>query len=188
MHKKPIIILNAPAGCGKDTVARTFLDDSNVRIACFKQPMFKIASTILGMDEEEFIKAYEVHGWKDSHKLSGGKTVRDLFISISENTIKPNFGKDYFGEMLGLHIKKTEENAMQEFCWVITDGGFTEEVEALVEMHKDRVVIVQMYREGHTSFQGDSRNWITIAGVPTFTFDTSSGNDPLISTLYGLMM
>lgn len=151
-----VVILNGPPGCGKDTIGAFAADDWGFASLSFKQPMYAIAAATIGMTTEEFLQNYDNREWKE--KLIpewGNKSVRDLMIAVSETYIKPFYGDDYFGRNVAFNIKR-----MAPFVrdYVITDGGFYSEVDALIKEDIE-VYIVHMFREGCT-FEGDSRNYV----------------------------
>lgn len=186
---KPIFIFNAPPQTGKDTICNSLMNDHMLCIntASFKDPMFDIFLSSTGMVRREFEKLYATEGWKDTpNEITGGKTPREFLIHISEVFIKPIFGGGYFGFFLKNHIKQFESSHGEPIAWVIPDGGFPDEVKALEDEFGDRVVVIQLEREGKRDFGKDSRNWVT--GKKTFRFDTSRGNDEVISILKELLM
>lgn len=168
MIKAPIFILNAPKRVGKDTVAmymETYCGD--IRKASFKDPLYNLFLATTGMDQHAFYEKYEESGWKDTpNEMLNGKSPRELLIHISETYIKPFFGKDYFGKTLSQMIQGAEE-VSGEVPWVIPDGGFNEEIEAMYETFGNRIVVVQFTRDGYCDFSGDSRDWVTFNG-PTY--------------------
>lgn len=180
---KKIYILNAPPLCGKDTIARECNERYFMFEGSFKLPLFIIVSKVLGMTYTDFITKYNKDiGWKDKPQFNG-KSVRDLMIHTSENYIKPFFGKDYFGVQLANDLK---HNTTERDIVVVSDGGFEEEVLALVEeFGYDKVEVLQISRDSFSSFEGDSRNWINIDGVKTVKFDTTNGNGCVINYITG---
>lgn len=179
-----IVLINAPAGTGKDTIGKALVEEGFAPEA-FKAPLFWLVPEAMEMNSWDFAFNYEDKiGWKDDksgvYGLPVGKSVRDLMIHTSENFIKPFFGKDYFGRSLARRIKEEEDTLGYKIYWVITDGGFDAEVFALINEFGHRVRIVQVEREGHRSFEGDSRDWLNVAGVETYRFDTTEGNERVI--------
>lgn len=151
-----IIILNAPPGAGKDTIGKLVEQHStkHVRMLSFKQPMFEIALAILGAKRYgDFITAYNDREQKEKqHDFLMGMTCRQFMIWISESVIKPTFGNDYFG-------KRFDEIAKEsDYPVICTDGGFPDEVIALVEAGHE-VMLCRLHRRGF-GFQGDSRDFI----------------------------
>ena len=155
-----IIILNGPAGAGKDTIGNALAKDYNCITTSFKRPMFEIAASVLGARAfSKFITAYNDRDQKEiPHGFLGGKTCREFMIWISESVVKPLFGNQQFGKLMSEHIQLCDEG----FCFVCTDGGFHEEVIQLVEDGHD-VTVVRLFMEGKT-FAGDSRDYISIKG------------------------
>lgn len=153
-----IIILNGPAGVGKDTIGNALAADYNCIPTSFKRPMFEIAASILGARAfSKFITAYDDRDQKEMpHDFLGGKTCREFMIWISETVVKPLFGNQQFGKLMSEHIRLCDEG----FCFVCTDGGFPDEVIRLVEDGHD-VTLVRLFMDGK-NFAGDSRDYIRI--------------------------
>ena len=183
---KPIFILNAPPQTGKDTVTREVLLRTESETCAMKDPMFEVFCSTVGLKMNDFLSLYETPGWKDSpQEITNGKTPRELMIHISENFVKPFFGEDYYGKALAQHIQRWEEEFNENCAWVIPDGGFQGELDAFKEIHGDRVVLIQLYREGHETFAGDSRDWIydwkKHPEEGAVVFDTTKGNENVIN-------
>ncbi|QXV81899.1 putative P-loop NTPase protein [Escherichia phage JulesPiccard] len=153
-----IIILNGPAGIGKDTIGNALAADYNCNLVSFKRPMFDIASSILGaLAFSKFITAYNDRDQKERpQEFLGGKTCREFMIWISESVVKPLLGDRQFGKLMSEHIQMRDEG----FTFVCTDGGFPDEVIQLVEDGHD-VTLVRLFMDGKT-FAGDSRDYIRI--------------------------
>lgn len=153
-----IIILNGPAGVGKDTIGNALAKDYNCIPTSFKRPMFEIAYSILGEEVFlNFMKAYDDRDQREQPQIFlGGKTCREFMIWISELVVKPLFGNQQFGKLMSEHIRICDEG----FCFVCTDGGFPDEVIRLVEDGHD-VTLVRLFMDGKT-FAGDSRDYIRL--------------------------
>ena len=168
---KQIIILNGPPRIGKDTLRNKMTDwyrerSITVNRASFKESLIKLTCDFYNVDIEWFVALYEcVNGageyWKDSpNKVFGGKSPRQALIHVSENVIKPTFGKGTFGTLLGQSLK--------DGITIIADGGFTEEVYGLWEAidykscrNMDEIIIVKLVEQGFT-FDNDSRSYISV--------------------------
>lgn len=89
---------------------------------------------------------YELNG-KDYSK-------REFLIHMSENVIKPSFGKDAFG--------KAFVNSLPEDGIVfVSDSGFPEELQPVIEhVGEENVLVIRIQRES-CSFEGDSRDYLT---------------------------
>lgn len=153
-----IIILNGPAGIGKDTIGNALAADYNCTHTSFKRPIFEIAASILGT--RAFLKFMTAYGDRDQkempHDFLGGKTCREFMIWISETVVKPLFGKQHFGKLMSERIQLCDE----DLTFVCTDGGFPDEVISLVQDGHD-VTVVRLFMDGKT-FAGDSRDYIRI--------------------------
>ncbi|AKA61836.1 hypothetical protein Pm5460_26 [Proteus phage vB_PmiP_Pm5460] len=153
-----ILVLNAPAGAGKDTIANRIIEVSPVfKKAEMKKPMWDIAKSVLGDDVFNlFCELYNNRDTKEvPHTLLGGLSPRKLFIHISEVWCKPLFGKDYFGQRMLQTVL-----ANKPYETILSDGGFNEElVPALYA--GETVMIVRLFRDGY-SFDGDSRSYLNI--------------------------
>lgn len=151
-----IIILNAPPGAGKDTIGKLieYKSPTHVRQLSFKQPMFEIALAILGAKKYgDFIVAYNDREQKEKpHDFLMGMTCRQFMIWISEDVIKPKFGKDYFGRRFNEIAMASETPA------ICTDGGFADEIIALIDAGHE-VKLCRLHRRGF-GFNADSRNYI----------------------------
>lgn len=154
-----IIILNAPAGAGKDTIGFHFSVMAECPTVSFKTPMFEIAKAILGKTTfNDFMDAYEDRSRKEEpQQFLGGKSCREFMIWISEVVIKPTFGKAYFGERFLENVEELEVNH-GERVMVCTDGGFPDELIPLIQAGHE-VIVCRLHRTGFT-FDGDSRNYV----------------------------
>lgn len=168
-----IIILNGPAGVGKDTIGNALAANYNCIPTSFKRPMFEIAASILGARAfSKFITAYDDRDQKEQpQSFLGGKTCREFMIWISETVVKPLFGNQQFGKLMSEHIQLCDEG----FMFVCTDGGFPDEVIRLVEDGHD-VTLVRLFMEGKT-FAGDSRDYISIKGLLSPNYKRYSEHD-----------
>ncbi|MGL4520518.1 MAG: hypothetical protein ACRCUJ_12840 [Phocaeicola sp.] len=180
-----IFILNAPPQTGKDTIAEIVTKECGARTASFKFPMYNIFVHTTGIPASEFFEKYEEKGWKDNPQdFLEGKTPRELMIHISEGFVKPFFGEDYYGKWVADYIKFHEFDAEQEMVWIIPDGGFQPEFDAMKAVFGDRLVLISLEREGHRSFVGDSRTWIydwkEFPSEGAKHFDTTEGNEEVI--------
>lgn len=153
-----IIILNGPAGVGKDTIGSELEAYYDCNLVSFKRPMFGIAASLLGGKSfDKFITAYDDRNQKDQpQSFLGGKTCREFMIWISESIVKPLLGNQHFSKLLSELLNRCDDGSV----FVCTDGGFPEEVIQLVEDGHD-VTLVRLFMDGKT-FEGDSRDYIRI--------------------------
>lgn len=150
-----IVILNGPAGCGKDTLA-SILKQRGWATAEFKHTMFAVAIAMSGMTKEAFLKDYNNRVVKETpQKHLGGLSYRQFMIHISEAVMKPLFGDDVFGQR---SAEKCVLPAKMNLNVIFSDGGFIDEVRALHNFGYE-VIVVRLHREGF-SFHGDSREYL----------------------------
>lgn len=149
-----IVILNGPAGSGKDTIGGILGQVHGWGVESFKAPMWEVAKATLGESLfRKFEQDYASREYKEKPlAYLGGISPRQFFIRISEEWCKPTFGQRYFGNRMA------DTLLSYPGAKVITDGGFPAEVEPLAEVGL-HVVIVRLHREGF-DFDGDSRSYI----------------------------
>lgn len=159
-----VIILNGPAGCGKDTLAWALVEMGYAKGGTsFKYPMFNIALATLGPDAyHDFLDGYNDRARKEKPEgFLNGLSRRQFMIAISEQFVKPVLGDDYFGKYLAENLPDGDE------VFVVSDGGFASEVTPVVAAGHD-VRIVRLHREGYT-FDEDSRGYLYgISGVKDY--------------------
>ena len=82
--ENPIIILNAPAQSGKDTLAALLKQElPTVQLTQFKNPLFYLYCHTAGIDYTEFSELYQQQGWKDTHNADlNNHTPRELLIHL----------------------------------------------------------------------------------------------------------
>ena len=183
---KVVVILNAPPGAGKDSLAfddewcfevgNTLLCDyyadkgipyidSHTSIS-FKYGMFEVLRPILtvGIGEDgadEFFDRYQDRDLKEQpwDKLSG-MSPRQFMIFLSENFMKVAFGKEVFGKYTAQKVKDSPSSFI-----ILSDCGFAEEVDEVVKaVGAENVHIFQWSADG-CSFNGDSRRYLTRGDV-----------------------
>lgn len=149
-----LVILNAPAGAGKDTIGAILESSYGHKLGCFKQPMFDIAKAVLGETLfKVFMELYNDRETKDKpHDLLGGFTCREFMIHISERWVKPVLGEEYFGERMLQSISLFDESVT-----TVTDGGFPRE---LFPSLKAGIPVLVFRLRGRGSFEGDSRRYM----------------------------
>ena len=159
-EQRKLIILNAPKNCGKDVAAEHLVKVMyNFHHVEFKAPVKKLVKSFYSLTDKEHDILYRREVKELPQDILHGKSIRDCYIHVSENVIKHTFGKDVFGNLLA--------NSLQSGVSVCSDGGFTEEVEAVAkEIGKDNILVVQIHAEGKT-FDGDSRGYLYVDGVRT---------------------
>ena len=165
-----VVILNAAPRAGKDHAAKFLTnminhsDDTNTAVHReMKKTLFALSAATVGVDLKDFMYGYDEPsnlsktGWFKDYPMYpvGGKVLskREVLIHVSENVIKPFFGKDAFGQI--------EANKVGEETYVFySDGGFPDEIKPLCDtVGADNVLVIRIHKEGCT-FEGDSRSYL----------------------------
>ena len=147
-----IILFNGPPGAGKDCAANYFkkLDFKHLS---FKYQLYKETIKYFNVDEHWFMEGYNNRVTKElPSTLLGNMSRREAMIYVSEKVIKPRKGLDYFGKLVAEEIDLEKD-------YVISDGGFIDElVPVLEKVGTENFILVQLTREG-CDFSSDSRRY-----------------------------
>lgn len=115
----------------------------------------------------------------------GYYSSRQALIHVSENIVKPQKGKDYYGKKLAEKI----ENSSERFYFV-SDSGYKEEATMVADKGYN-VYIVHLERSGAT-FEGDSRNLLNkddfkeYSNIKFTTIDNNGSLDDLYNAIVDL--
>lgn len=177
-----IVVLNGPAGCGKDTIANRILEVSSVfKKAEMKAPMWEIAKATLGSNFEKFVELYNDRATKEKPcDMLGGLSPRNFFIHISEKWCKPLFGDTYFG---GRMLQTAISNKHHET--ILSDGGFSVELMPALDAG-ETIMLVRLHREGYT-FDGDSRSYIHIEHKNCWSLDVKLEDGKIDEAVEGIL-
>lgn len=172
---KKIILFNGCPSSGKDWASKYLLNkyQDNNKGLIFKTDKF---ARVL----KERTHALYGFSWKphDFYELVKevptedfmGLTPRQAYINVSEIYFKQVHGKDVFGKILAKEIDKYKWDVL-----FITDSGFIEEAEVLINKYgEENVILVRIYRDGY-SFKGDSRNYLDFSNRICSTNITNDG-------------
>lgn len=153
---KQLIILNGPPRSGKDSLAK-YLSQKHPTFRHVKfADELKIITHRLYNTPHQHPDAYEQFKDKPLTEFLN-LTPRQAYINVSEDYIKKHHGKDFFGLQLISTIKKVPDN--NENVFVISDGGFEEELIPLLEAFNPSLfTVLQIHRQGCT-FDNDSRHY-----------------------------
>ena len=161
-----IIILNAPPQSGKDTAANYLAKHLDGQHMSFKRPLHDITVKMLGLDMGIYLDAYEEMKEVKMIDIGGDilfklgisymkhLTLREWYIHLSENVLKPSFGDDFFGVMAAKRLKTYKWN-------IFSDGGFSEEIKALYSATPKENITVIKIQQNFKNFKNDSRGWIS---------------------------
>ena len=174
-----IVLLNAPPGSGKDTVANFDYSDRipwqtcrvafadrlkqmAVRFFCEHSRTAKVLRMYAFTDS--IIQEWEKNKDTSLHYLNG-QTPRQYYIAFAEKIIKPFFGQDYFGhvlkEDLERRVRYRDRTAKDPVIYLVSDAGFYEESKVLSDWAGiENVALVNIFKED-CYWNIDSRRLLT---------------------------
>lgn len=151
-----ILLLNGPAGSGKDTLANAL---STFNHAKFATPLYESLRALFRISGTEWLDMYN-NRKEEPSALLGGMSPREAMIWMSEDVCKPKLGTPFFGELLAKRIEAVVAAGKRSDRFVVSDSGFVEEALVLVETFgADSVKLINLHRYGH-DYKHDSRNYI----------------------------
>jgi len=158
-----IVFLNGPKGSGKDETVKLLeiatkddLITKNIVHLKFAQPLFNTLREMFCLDPNEWDHMYNNHKEEQTDVLYG-MSPREAMIWLSEKVIKPNFGKNYFGNVAVNKINSFPYP--QEKVFIFSDSGFFEEAKTITDAFTPEICYyVKLMRHGKT-FDGDSRSY-----------------------------
>ena len=178
---KKIILFNGPPGSGKDHAANFVKNNfDNVRVDKFARILKERTHALYGFSWRPW-NYYE--DCKDiANKDFYGLTPRQAYINVSETYFKPMHNERIFGEMLLRDIETRDFDIL-----AISDSGFVEEVEVLIEKYgAENVMLVKIFREGY-NFSSDSRSYIELPGIKITTTIPNKGDSNFTRYVYDLV-
>lgn len=157
-----VVFLNGPAGSGKDTIGR-FLSDkiSKSNIYKFADPLKKAVAAFFELSPDEYQYYFETQEGKNTPSPRfNNKSPREWLIGFSEDYAKKYGGKHIFGTIMARKLHSNFNSGIIDTA-IITDSGFTEEAEAVLNSFGNTVefYLVRIHRNGF-NFTGDSRGYI----------------------------
>ena len=154
---KCVVLLNGPPGSGKDTIADAMCAQWGYTKLKFADPLRAAVPAMLNVPQDTYDQLIDDQVAKNqaTPRLLN-MSPRELQIWLSEEVMKPKWGPRVFGELALNKIAASKEN-----YFVISDSGFYDEAQVLLEALPGRVYLVRLYRDGH-DFRGDSRSYIEI--------------------------
>lgn len=169
-----LLLVNGPPRAGKDTVGAVLQEffPGNVYVTKMAKALKERAHALYGLFAEgEPLRHDAFEAVKDQPSdLFLGKTPRQVYIAVSEMLMKPLHGEEVWGDLL---VDDIRLNAQEADLVVVTDSGFAREAVPAVRMFGPvESTLVRIERTG-TSFEGDSRGWIRLEGLNTWTVDNN---------------
>lgn len=176
-----IILLNGPPSSGKDVIAARLRSiirrDRAVNMiqahhVMFKTRLFDIALSIAGIYDEVWFDRYDDRSLKElpwdrlpiNPLTKVNHSQRTWLMFVSEDMIKPQLGKRFFGDAAAQNVKSDQDSAIFKLSGyghihIFSDSGFESEVNPLFKLPDTEVYLIQLFRDGCT-FKGDSRGYL----------------------------
>lgn len=155
-----IVAFNGPPQCGKDTAARMLQKRINAASGCaiiqhLSTPLRHIAANMVNWT----LTDYNYESFKTTHFPGFNMTGRQLMISVSEDFLKPKFGKRIMADMLMASLSPDFDYNRNVI--ILADSGFQEETNAVCEhVGSANLYVINVHRDG-CSFAGDAREWVS---------------------------
>lgn len=174
------IILNSPAGSGKDVVAQFLKRHHQCHWMEFKTRLIEITTAVFGVSVIEWEGMYtrenkDTPHWKlKTSKRGEWMSPRQALILISEEVIKPNMGSNYFGLCAANSLKENHFN-------VFSDGGFVDEILSLIDVvGEENIFKIYIDRDGCQFDENDSRKELPdIMFKESYTIDNNNSLNEL---------
>jgi hypothetical protein len=153
---KKIILLNGAPSSGKDTAANYLVEKyPNIKTDKFARVLKERTHALYGFSN----RAHDYYETVKSLPNDDfyGLTPRQTYINVSETYFKVHHGGSIFGQILSFEIDNYDCDIL-----VISDSGFEEEAQVLIDKYgEDNIILIKVQREGCT-FDKDSRNYIDL--------------------------
>lgn len=181
-----VVLLNGPAGSGKDSAGNHLADNLgfwNMKFAgALKRSVYADHGlpTDLPLDFFESIK-------EEPLGVFFGKSFRQACIHKSENMMKPAFGPRVFGRLFLRELWQNYRNGASRI--VVTDSGFAPEALAMVPyIGAENMLLVQIRAESRgKTFANDSRNYIELPDVTTVVVTNNGPLPGYLKVVYDLV-
>lgn len=166
-----VFILNGPPGIGKDTLADNISRLMGYPVAMFKQALYAETAKYFHVSKQYMTNIATARETKERpNSYFAGTSPRQALIHVSENVIKPRYGKEFFGLKAVEHLQVYDGEYGN---FVFSDGGFPEECECLVK-HGYEVHIIQLHHPDF-DFSKDSRNYVGVPGATVHKINVTMG-------------
>lgn len=189
-----IVLFNGPPSSGKDTASDFTMawlkqNSKNGIHYRFAAPLKDATHALFGLKvgREHFNECKNVPS-----SLFLGMSPRQAYIWMSEEAVKPKFGKDFFAKV-AVHLisEHIVASGKSDGVIVVSDCGFAEEVDALIEAFgAENVALVHLKRPG-TDFTNDSRSYINRVNCQKYLINNDGGftdfKDKVIETIEAIL-
>jgi hypothetical protein len=158
MEETKVVLINGPPLCGKDVAAEEsrqvlYQWGYEPEVRQFKSVLFRLVRECYHITPIRFWEIYNNRDLKEEPLPDfNGLSVRQAMIFVSEEVIKPKFGKDFFGIAAASSLEEGEVN-------IFSDSGFIEETLPVIEkVGKENTLLIRVYGRG--DFSNDSRDYL----------------------------
>ena len=150
-----VVLLNGPPNSGKDAGAEYLCQRySAFTHKEFKQKLFELVWLIYDIPEHHWWSIYTRDLKDQPQEILSGLSPREALIKVSEEVIKPKYGKDYFGQSAVRNLEPGCTN-------VFSDSGFVEEAQPLIDsVGQENILLIKLVGRG--TFEGDNLKYFDI--------------------------
>lgn len=170
------VIFNGPPDTGKDYLvdALVQLDKTSVKLE-FKKQLRALVKQIYMLTDRIHDYMYRRENKERPFEILGGLSIRQAYIKVSEEVIKPTFGSDYFGKCV---VQDMVNIPAQTYYF--SDGGFVDEIIPMLD-YVGRVDIIHLSADGSDyEASGDSRRYIHIDHPKVFIHKLFNDKTPSV--------
>lgn len=179
-----ILLLNAAPMSGKDFLVDELQELFHLRVEPqeFKEPLYRLVQLIYSIKCERFWEVYNDRSLKEQKLfVNNTKSIRDLMIEVSEDLIKPFYGRDYFGKVAVENIEDGKLNVFSD-CF-----GDEDEIQPLIDTYgKDNIICIRI-KSKHSDFIGDSRRYLETDKIKCFDVWNDMKTEWVINQTTGIL-
>ncbi len=163
-----VVFLNGPPRCGKDTIANWFAAKHGFKHTKMATALKTATNHLIGFSKAESEAWDKVKDEKSD--LFFGVSPREFYIKLSEEFMKPNFGREVFGHIwCRENIAHSLIHSENSNVYIVSDCGFIEEMRPIIKNIKpENCILIHVCRDGCT-FNNDSRSYIVNPDIETLT-------------------
>lgn len=151
---KRIVLLNGPAGSGKDTLAEQLEQRLNFKHLKITAQFKERVHGLYFMPHLSY-DAFE-HCKDQKRSEFFGLTPRQAYINVWEHYFKPIHGENFLIEELITQIDNSEHER-----FVISDMGFDREAVAFMGYYGVQAGVIKLTRSGHFFNSNDTRKYVS---------------------------
>lgn len=199
--KNKVVFFNAPPNAGKDIACEYIVKRFNRFIHMeFKQGLYDCVSKEYNIPSEMVKFINSVREYKEvPTELFNGLSCRGAHKYVSEEVMKPRYGKSYFGDLALNKIKEIddhiidyysvmpEKERLDKFNFCFSDSGFIEELIPIIKYFSpENVILIRVNRKG-CDFSNDSRDFLypekLYSDIATYDVDNFGTKEEYLMTI-----